>query len=178
MEHETLGDEVLEHAEVAMPQLDVSIYPNLIFWLVVSLLLLYFLLTRVALPRIARALEERSDAITSELEQAALLKKRAEEAEMAYNADLAKARDAAQAIAAETKAGIGKELATLTARANAEIAARAAESEARIREIQESAAQSIEEVARATTADIVELFLPGGAAKATVTKAINARLKG
>jgi F-type H+-transporting ATPase subunit b len=178
MEHETLGEEVLEHAEVAMPQLDVSIYPNLIFWLVVSLLLLYFLLTRLALPRIARALEERSDAITSELEQAALLKKRAEDAELAYNAALAKAREAAQAIAAETKAEIGKELSVLTAKSNAEIAARAAESEGRIREIQDSAAQSVEEVAKAATADIIELFLPGGANKSAVTRAIAARLKG
>jgi hypothetical protein len=56
LDHEPLGDEVLEPAHVAWPQPDVSIYPNLIFWRVVSLLLLYFLLTRLALPRSARAL--------------------------------------------------------------------------------------------------------------------------
>jgi F-type H+-transporting ATPase subunit b len=179
MEHETLGEEVFEHAETGMPQLDLAIYPNLIFWLLVSLVLLYFVLTRVALPRIARALEERSDAITADLEQAALLKRRSDEAEQAYNAALARARDEAHAIAAETKAEIGRELAALTAKANAEIAARAAESEARIREIQDSAAESIEQVARATTADIVELFLPGGSGdEAGVNQAIAARLKG
>jgi F-type H+-transporting ATPase subunit b len=179
MEHETLGEEVFEHAEVGMPQLDVAIYPNLIFWLVVSLVLLYLVLSKVALPRIARALEERNDAITADLEQAALLKRRAEEADRAYNAALAKAREEAQAIAAATKAEIGRELAAVTAKANAEIAARAAESEARIREIQDSAAASVEEVARATTADIVELFLPGGGGdEAAVNRAIAARMKG
>ena len=35
-----------------MPQLDPAIFPNLIFWLVVALVALYFILSRVALPRI------------------------------------------------------------------------------------------------------------------------------
>lgn len=172
----------LEHAEVGMPQLDVTTFPNLIFWLVVALVVLYLLLSRVALPRIARALEERSDAITTDLEQAALLKRRAEEAEAAYNAALARARDDAHRIAAETKAAIGSELAGLTAKAEAEIAARAAESEARIREIRDGAAASVEEVARAAARDIVDLFLPGGAqgeaGDKAITEAVAARVKG
>ena len=49
---ETLGEETLAHAETGMPQLDPAIFPNLIFWLVLALLALYFILSRVALPRI------------------------------------------------------------------------------------------------------------------------------
>ncbi len=166
------------HGAVGMPQLDVSIYPNLIFWLVVSLVLLYFVLTRLALPRIARVLEERRDAITTDLEQAALLKQRAEEAEAAYNAALARAREEAQKIAAETKAEINRELGVLTAKAEAEIAARASESEARIREIRDGAAASVDEVARAAARDIVDLFLPGAGDEKAVADAVGARLKG
>ncbi len=178
MEHETLGEEVLEHAEVGMPQLDPSIYPNLIFWLVVSIVLLYLILTRVALPRIGRVLAERSDAIANDLEAAALLKRRADEAELAYKAALARARDEAQKIGADTKAQIGKELSALMAKADAEIAARAAESEKRIGEIRDSAVRSIEEVARAAAPDIVGLFLPGAADEAAVARAVSERLKG
>ena len=107
---ETTGHENLEHAEAGMPQLDVGLFPNLIFWLVVAIVALYWILSKVALPRIATVLAERNDAIANDIEQAALLKKRAEEAEAAYNAALAKARDEAHKIAAETKAGIDKEL--------------------------------------------------------------------
>ena len=178
MEHETLGEETLVHAEAGMPQLDPSIYPNLIFWLVVSLVLLYLILTRVALPRIGRVLAERSDAIANDLEAAALLKRRADEAELAYKAALARARDEAQKIGADTKAQIGKELATLMAKADAEIAVRAAESEKRIGEIRDSAVRSIEEVARAAAPDIVGLFLPGAPDEAAVTRAVSERLKG
>ena len=45
---------------VGMPQLDFSTWPNQIFWLLVTLAAIYFLLTRVALPRIGAVLAERS----------------------------------------------------------------------------------------------------------------------
>ena len=102
----------------------------------------------MALPRIGTVLAERNDAIANDIEMAALLKRRAEEAEAAYNAALAQARDEAHKIAAETKAGIDKELASLLAKADAEIAVKAGESEKRIGEIRDSAARSVEEVAR------------------------------
>lgn len=175
---ENLGAVNLEAAEVGMPQLDVSMYPNLIFWLVVSLLLLYFILTRIALPRIASVLAERSDAVSNDLEQAQLLKRRAEEAEAAYNAALAKARDEAHRISDETKAGINRELSTLMAKADAEIAVKTAESETRIGEIRDSAAKSVEEVARDTAREIVAAFLPGEADDAAVSVAIDNRMKG
>lgn len=178
MAGETLGTEVLEHAEVGMPQLDFAHYPNLIFWLVVALVAMYFLLVKVALPRIGTVLTERNDAISNDLEEAALLKRRAEEAENAYNAALAQARDESQKIAAETKAQIGKELATLMARADAEIAAKSSESEGRIREIHDSATKSVEDVARDTANAIIAAFLPAAADDTAVGAAIANRMKG
>ncbi|WP_424928807.1 F0F1 ATP synthase subunit B' [Amaricoccus tamworthensis] len=173
-----LGNEVLHEAEAGMPQLDPNIFPNLIFWLVVSIVLLYLILTKVALPRLNSVLAERSDAISNDLEQAQLFKKRAEDAEAAYNASLAKAREEAQQIAADTKAEINRELGVLLEKADAEIAAKSAESERRIAEIQESAAKSVEDVAKETAAEIVASFLPGGADQAAVDSAVSERVKG
>lgn len=175
---ETLGEENLQHAESGMPQLDISIFPNLIFWLIVALVALYLILQRVALPRIGTVIGERNDAISNDIEEAASLKRRAEEAEAAYNAALAQARDEAHGIAAETRAQIDKELATLLAKADAEIAVKAGESEKRIAEIRESAASSVEEVARATAAEIIDAFLPEAADPTALDTAIANRLKG
>lgn len=175
-EHGAAAEGIVAHAETAMPQLDVGLYPNLIFWLLVSLAALYLILTRVALPRIGTILAERNDAISNDLEQAAIFKRRAQEAEAAYNAALAKAREEAQKIAAETKAQINKELETLMTRADAEIAARSAESERRIREIESSAAGSVTEVARATALEIVAAFGPRPSDEATVAAAVAGRL--
>ena len=137
MATETATEVQLEHAEGGMPQLDLATYPNMIFWLLVALVALYFILTRFALPRIAAVLAERNDAIANDLEEAALFKRRAQEAEATYNAALATAREEAQKIAADTKAQINAELAQLLAKADAEIAAKSAESEGRIRDIQD-----------------------------------------
>jgi len=178
MATESLGEEVLLEAEAGMPQLDFSTWPNLIFWLVIALVGLYFIMTRVALPRIGTVLAERNDAISNDLEQAALFKRRAEEAEAAYDAALAKAREDSQKIAAETKAQINKELAVLMGKADAEIAAKSAESEKRIGEIRDSAARSVEEVARATVGDIVRSLMPSAADEAAFDTAIANRLKG
>lgn len=161
-----------------MPQLDPSIYPNLIFWLVLSLVALYLILTRIAVPRIGNVLLERNEAVSNDLEQAAALKRRAEEAETSYNAALARAREESGKIAAETKAQIGKELATLMAKADAEIAARSAESIKRIAEIQESAARSISQVAHEVAPAIVAALLPAAGDAQAVDAAVDARLEG
>ena len=56
-----------EHAEKAgMPQLDFSTWPNQIFWLAVTLVVIYLVLTRIALPRIGGVLAERRGTITNE----------------------------------------------------------------------------------------------------------------
>jgi F-type H+-transporting ATPase subunit b len=165
-------------AATGMPQLDITTYPNLIFWGIVAIVVLYLILTRVAIPRIGRVLAERSDAISNDIEMAALYKRRAEEAEAAYDAALARAREEAHRIAAENRAQIDKELKALTAKADAEIAAKAKESEARIREIEASAAASIEEVARQTAAEIVRALVPSAADDAKAADAVAARLKG
>src|SRR5688500_2942265 len=68
-------------AATGMSQLDLTVYPNLIFWFVIALVALYLILSRAALPRIGTVLAERSDAIANDVEMAALYKRRAEEAE-------------------------------------------------------------------------------------------------
>jgi len=175
---ETIEGSPLEHAESGMPQLNPEIFPNLIFWLLVAILALYFILTRVALPRIGTVIAERNDAIANDIEAAAALKRRAEEAEAAYTKALAEAREESHRIAAETRAVIDKELAALTARADAEIAAKAGESEKRIGEIHENAARSVEEVARDTAGEIVRALMPGADDAPAVDAAISNRLKG
>jgi F-type H+-transporting ATPase subunit b len=175
---ETTGEQNIEHAESGMPQLDPAIFPNLIFWLVVALLALYWVMSRVALPQVGGIIAARNDAISGDIEQAAALKKRAEEAEASYNAALAQARDEAHKIAAEARGAIDKELAGLMAEADKEIGAKTAESEKRIGEIRASASASIGEVARDAAAAIVERLLPDVADRGATDSAVADRLKG
>lgn len=162
---------------VGMPQLDVSNWPNQIFWLLVTLTVIYFVLTRVALPRIGAVLAERRGSITNDLTAAEELKQKAVEAERAYNDALARARAEAAKIVAEARAEIQKDLDAATAKADAEISAKASQSESRIAEIRAGAMDAVTEVAKDTAKELV-LALGGKADARSVTAAVTARMKG
>ena len=162
---------------LGMPQLCADWVPNQIFWLLVTLVAIYFILSKIALPRIAAVLSERNGTITNDIAAAEELKLKAVEAEKAYNQALADARTEAQKIAADTRAEIQAELDDAIAKADAEIAARAAESGAKIAEIRESAVQSIEDVAKEAAAEIVSA-LGRKADAGAVASAVAEQMKG
>ena len=160
-----------------MPQLCGEWFGNQIFWLLVTLVVIFFVLSRIALPRIASILAERQGSITNDLAAAEDLKAKAVEAEEAYNKALADARAEAQNIVAQAKADIQGELDEAIAKADAEIAAKSAESEKAIAEIRASALDSVKVVAKDTAKEVVSMM--GGKADAkSVTAAVTARMKG
>jgi F-type H+-transporting ATPase subunit b len=167
-----------EAASGGMPQLDFSTFPSQIFWLLVSLGVLYYVITKVALPRIAGAIEDRHDAIEDDLDRAAEFKRRAGDAEKAYEAALAAAKAKAQAIAAAARADIQKDLEKAMAKADAEIAARSAEAEKRLAEIRAAAADSVAAVARETALALTDALAPGLADRTAVEAAVDARMRG
>ena len=166
-----------EHASGGMPQLDFSTFPNQIFWLLVTLTIIYLVLSRVALPRIGSVLAERKGTITNDLAAAEELKQKAVQAEAAYQNALTTARVEAAKIVAAAKADIQKDLDKATAKADADIAAKTAESEKAIADIRAGSADAVKAVALDTVRELVAAL--GGAVDArAVTAAVTARLKG
>ena len=164
-------------AAPGMPQLDFSTWANQIFWLVVTLVVIYLVLSRVALPRIAAVLAERQGTITNDIAAAEDLKQKAVEAEEAYNKALADARAEANSIIADTKADIQKDLDVTLAKADAEITAKTAEGEKAIAAIREGALESVKAVAKDTAKELVAAM--GGTADAkSITAAVTARING
>ncbi|WP_323777487.1 F0F1 ATP synthase subunit B' [Leisingera sp.] len=160
-----------------MPQLDFSTFGNQIFWLVVALVVIYLILSRVALPRIAAVLAERQGTITNDLAAAEDLKAKAVEAENAYNKALADARAEAQRIVAETRAEIQAGLDQAIAKADEQISAKAAESEKAIAEIKAGALESVKAVAT-DTAEALVTALGGSADADAIAVAVAERTKG
>ncbi|MET4127486.1 F0F1 ATP synthase subunit B' [Roseovarius sp. MBR-6] len=160
-----------------LPQLDFSTFGNQIFWLLVALVVIYFILSRVALPRIAAVLAERQGTITNDLAAAEDLKAKAVEAEEAYKKALADARAEAQKIVAETKAAIKADLDKANEKADQEIAARTAEGEKALAEIRDGALDAVRDVAKDVAAELVSV-MGGKADGRSVTAAVNARMKG
>ena len=130
-----------------MPQLDISTFVPQIFWLAVSFVILYVLMSRVALPRMTAILEMRAGRIEGDLKEARRLKAEADAAVAAYEQSLASARAAAQAEIAGTNARITAEQDRRRQEIEASLSAQAATAEARIRAIRDAAMSDLQIVA-------------------------------
>ena len=136
-----------------MPQLDASTFPQQLFWLAVIFILLYLVMWKVVMPRIAEVLQNRQERIDDDLERAQKLRNDAAAVLDAYEATIANGRvraqtilrEAAEAAAAEAdkrQAALRRKLAQQTAEAEARIRAASDEAMANIRSVAAEAAQA------------------------------------
>ena len=169
--------EAAEHGSGGLPQLDFTTFPSQVFWLLVTMVALFYLMSKIALPRIAAILAERQGTITNDLAAAEDLKQKAVDAEVAYNKALADARTEAQQIVAAAKADMQDTLNDAIAKADAEIAAKSAESEKAIADIRAGALEAVQAVATDTAAEIVSA-LGGKADAGGIADAVSNRMKG
>ena len=168
------GDAVAN--ETGMPQLNLDSFPNQIFWLILALVAIYFVLSRIALPRIGAVLAERQGTITNDIAAAEELKQKAAEAERAYEKALADARSEAHGIVEKNKAELQAEIDAAMEKADAEIAAQTAESQRRIEQIRANAMANVEQVAKEVAGSVVEA-MGGNADPSQIGPAIDHRLK-
>jgi F-type H+-transporting ATPase subunit b len=144
-----------EAASGGLPQLDPSTYPSQVFWLIIAFALLYWLLAKRALPRVADILETRQDRIAADLDRAQSLRQEAEEA-MAQHEKLvadaqARARAELDAAAERVQADAARQEAELERSLQRQLA----EADQRIAAAREDALKALEEVARDASRDAV-----------------------
>ncbi len=84
-----------------MPQLDISTFPTQLIWLAITFVVLYVLMSRLALPRVGNIILARRNQIDGDLEKASAMKAEAEAVIAAYERALANARQSAQGVLKE-----------------------------------------------------------------------------
>lgn len=169
--------DVAQEVEAGMPQLDFSTFPNQIFWLLIALVVIYLVLSRIALPRISGVLAERSGTISNDLAAAEDFKLRATEAEAVYEKALADARIESNRIGDEARAVAQADLDAALAEADAKIATQTAAAEANIAEIRASATDNVAIVAK-DVAQALVAALGTNADQAAIDAAVANRMKG
>jgi F-type H+-transporting ATPase subunit b len=80
----------------SMPQLDPTFYPSQIFWLIITCALMFALMSKVALPRVARMVQFRDDQVRRDLEKAYRLRREAEDMQIIYTRSLRDADEKAK----------------------------------------------------------------------------------
>ena len=116
----------------SFPPFDPSHFASNLFWLAVTFAVLYWLMSKIALPRIGEILEERAGTIGRDLDQAAEMQAKAEEMAQAYEKALAEARKNAQGIAQTARETGAKASDAQRHATEAELAAKLAQAEATI----------------------------------------------
>ncbi len=163
-------------AKAAFPPFQTETFASQLLWFAISFGLLYYLMAKVALPRVGAILEERSNRIAKNLEEAQRLKEESEAAAAAYEKSLNEARAKAKAIAQETRDALLAESEAKRKALEAELAQKIAASEAAISARTAEAMASVRGIAADAAAAIVERLTGQSPERAAVEAALNRAL--
>lgn len=155
------GTEAAGHPaeEGGLPQLNPEHFAGQIFWLAITFGLLFILLSKVTLPKIASGLSARKNRIEGDLGAAEQSKKDASNALAEYEAALGQARGKALALADENRKRIVGEIDGLKSAADAKAQEAMSKAEARIAAERTRAEGNIRNAAAEAAASIVERLL-------------------
>jgi F-type H+-transporting ATPase subunit b len=143
-----------------MPQLEASTFISQLFWLAVTFVILYWVMWKIVIPRIADVLQDRQERIDDDLEKAETLRNEAAGVLDAYEKTVADGRAQAQAILREAAQQNDKAAAERQTALGAQLAQQTAEAEKRIDAAREEALANIRTVA-AETAQAAAMRLSG-----------------
>lgn len=143
-----------EQPEV-FPPFDPAGFGGQLFWLAVTFVALYLVMSRIALPRIGGILETRRTRIEGDLKEAERLRVETDRALAAYEAALAEARQNAHAIAEETRSSIKADIDNKRKSVEAGLAGRVAEAEASIQQSKKAALGNVDAIAAETAQELV-----------------------
>ena len=159
-----------------MPQLDVSGFPSQIFWLVITFVFLWWLMAKVALPKVGLVLEERQKKINDSLDMAENLRIEAGSELEAYEIAISVAHDEARKVINDANQEGTQASANQLAEMRISLTNQIAEVEAEIESVKEKAlmdiSQSAREVAISTLDNLVGIKVPAKTLNAAIDNAM------
>jgi len=161
----------------AFPPFQSEFFASQLFWLAVCFVLLYLLMSRLALPRVGSIIADREKRIADDLKAADGFKSQSDAASAAYEKALADARARAQSIAATTREQQAAQAAETNKRLEAELNARLAAAEQSIAATRTTAMSNVGAIAGDTASAIVERLIGKAPAQQDVAAALNDVLK-
>ena len=145
--------------QTKFPPFESEHFPSQLVWLAISFVLLYVLMSRIALPRIGGIMAARSKVISDDLAAAEQLKEQSNAAQLAYEKALADARGRAQGIAAATHEQQARDTENLHKRLEAQLHERVAAAEQSIAKTRSAAMSNVRSIAAETASAIVERLI-------------------
>lgn len=142
--------------ETVFPPFDPTHWSSQLFWLVVLFGLLYVLMSRIALPRVGKILEDRAERIAADLNAARAAQTQAAGAQRVHEKTVADARAAAQATAQEAYAAVTAEADAKRHTLEADLAAKLSAADAQIEAGKAAAMSNVHSIAADAAAAIIQ----------------------
>jgi len=161
-----------------MPQLDVATFLPQLFWLAVTFVVLYILMSTLGLPAVRRGIEGRRHKVDGDLGRASQLKTEAESILAAYQKTLSDARAEAQVVLRETGAKLAAEAAARQSALAASLAEQVSAAEQRIAAMKDEALAEVRGIATEVGGAIVEKLTGAPADPARLSAAIDSAVGG
>jgi F-type H+-transporting ATPase subunit b len=173
------GTETPAHEEkVPFPPFDPTHFASQLLWFAITFIAFYFVIARVAGPRIAGILGERRHRIEGDLGEAEKAKQAADAAGTAYEKALAEARARAFDIAEEASEKAKAAAASERTATEASLAGKLAEAEARIAGIKTRALSEVGAIAGEAAEAVVRALTDASVTPAEVKEAVSAAMSG
>ncbi|GJE60356.1 F0F1 ATP synthase subunit B family protein [Methylobacterium trifolii] len=157
----------------AFPPFETHTFLAQLIWLALAFGLLYWLMDKVALPRIQAILHDRAARLSSDLDEAQRMKSEADAAGVAYETSLRDAQGKAREIAQGTRNELAAEAETKRKALEAELNQKLAASEATIRSRTQEAMGNVRAIAGETASAIVERLTGQAPDQASLDRALD-----
>jgi F-type H+-transporting ATPase subunit b len=161
-------------AEGGLPQLNPAVFSPQLIWLAISFVVLYLLMSKLALPDISATLAARQQRLEGDLAAAEKFRAEAEAAIAGYKKSIADARAAAQAQMKEVATSIQAESARREAAFASEVNTRTKAAEQAIAAAKEKASADIRAMAGEATRQLVTRLSGAEPAPADIASAVDA----
>ena len=161
----------------SFPPFQKETFASQLVWFAIAFVLLYALMSRLALPRIGGIFQARRQRIEGDVAEAQRLREEADATLAGYEKALAEGRNRAQVIAGETHARLAAEAEERRKKLDAALATKLAEAETTIAATKPAAMANVRGIATEAAAAIVERLIGRAPAEASVATAVDDVLK-
>ncbi|HEY1475712.1 MAG TPA: F0F1 ATP synthase subunit B [Pseudolabrys sp.] len=176
--HKAGTEHPAEGGHGGFPPFESEAFASQLVWLAIAFVLLYALMAKLALPRVASIIDGRQKRIAGDIAEAGKLKAQSDEAVAAYEKALADARARAHGIANETREQQQAQAEATRKTLEGELNAKLAEAEKSIAATKTAAMANVRAIAEDAARTIVERLIGSAPNDKAVAEAVADVLKG
>jgi len=160
-------------SEAGMPQLNPEFWISQIFWLILTFAILYLIVWKIFLPRIAYSIESRKSKIINDLNETQKLKENAEKKLNEYNEIIKNSKKEAKKIIDDNKKKLDADLEEKKKKFDDDIEKELLDTEKEIKYLKKTSIANINKIAEDISAEIIKQLIDSEVNRSNVSAIVN-----